>query len=537
VSTLRKVALFGQYGGLAWMMAALPLANWLMSVGVITFGCAWLLHIIADRSEGKPAAARWFGFRHNPAALRFALLYCVFFVSILWTENLAYGLKDLKTKLPILLLPLFVSGMDPVSALSVRRIWNVFLAALVFAVTVCLTVYFGWYNDWAVPLGFRAREVKNFRDISIFISHIRFSLLLLTGIVVLATREGGSARSRAGRVLTAAYFAGFLWIMESVTALAISGVLLAVWLIYRIRKGRGRTVARAGLAALAVLLVAGIWLVVKEYRTQFTASSVTFGELDTHTPYGEPYEHHPGFRQVENGHFTMLYIARGELSSEWEQRSRIPFDSLDKTGFPVSATLIRYLTSRGLRKDRDGMRMLSDEEIGRIERGVASVRLAEHRGIRRRLDRILFEYHIYAIGGDPSGHSVFQRLEFWKAGWGIIRQHPLLGVGVGDTKRAFSVQYESMDSRLDETHRLRAHNQWMTVWITSGIIGLLLFTAWWFAPLRRTVRAHSPLFIGFFIIATMSMFTEDTLESQAGVSFVAFLTAFMLFLPKAPADP
>lgn len=534
MSPLLKLARFGQYAGLIWMMAALPLANWLMSVGIIIMACSWVLLTASDYLERKEPWARWYTFRHTPGALRYGLLYLVFAVSIFWTADLAYGLKDMKTKLPILALPVILSGFDPVNGKWIRRLWMTFIASLILAVTVCLMVYYDAYNAWAVPLGFRPREVNNFRDISIFISHIRFSLLLVMGLAVLVCLKPRTWKLRLLFTLTGAYFLFFLWVIESVTAFAIISVLAGAWLMWQMVRTK-RMALKAILIALPVIVVAGTaWWVVDAYQDYYSHEPVTVEQLDTHTPYGEAYEHYPEHGQIENGQYTMIYLAWGEMAAAWEQRSEIPFEGQDRAGHSIKGTLIRYLTSKGLRKDRNGLNALTEQDIRNIENGVASAVLMKHKGIRRRLDRILFEYESFRTGQNPNGHSVFQRIEFWKAGSGIISNNFWWGVGIGDVKRAFADQYNVMNSPLDEVHRLRAHNQWMTVWITSGLSGFLVFVLAWFTLFRRSSHARTMLFTAFFIIASLSFVTEDTLESQAGVSFFAFIGSVILFLPKRP---
>jgi len=504
----------------------------LMSVGVITLGVAWFLHLLADRVEGRKDWSRLLTFRNSPSAVRFTAIYLIFLISLGWTEDLGYGLKDLKTKLPIFLLPVFLSGMDPVGPKGVRAIWTAFIASLAVATTICLMVYFDAYNQWAVPLGFRAHQVNGFRDASIFISHIRFSLMLIMGIVVLYTSSVFRDRLWWLRVLLSAYFLFFLWLMESVTAVAVLGSLLLALALRSVMQLSRMWIRIALLVgAIGGTLLVTAWLYV-EYSRQFTAPPVGVATLELTTAQGETYEHHPDHPQVENGHRVMMYLARTELEEAWEARSELPFDSVDRRGQPMSSTLIRYLTSLGLRKDAEGVAALTDTDVRRIEQGVANAMVDGHQGIRRRIDKIMFELHSFTIGSDPNGHSVFQRLEFWRAGWGIIREHPWKGVGVGDTRVAFAKQYDAMHSRLAPQNRLRAHNQWLTVWITSGILGLIAFVVLWTSPFRRNIASHTDLFKGFFIIATVSFFTEDTLESQSGVTFVAFMAALILFLPK-----
>ena len=44
---------------------------------------------------------------------------------------------------------------------------------------------------------------------------------------------------------------------------------------------------------------------------------------------------------------------------------------------------------------------------------------------RKRIYRFLWELHYYNFTGDPSGHSLTQRFEYWKAAVSIIQQHPV----------------------------------------------------------------------------------------------------------------
>ncbi|MFN9799917.1 MAG: O-antigen ligase family protein [Bacteroidota bacterium] len=535
MNPVRRLARFGQSLGLFWMMAALPLANWLMSVGIITLACTWVLYAIADGMDRNEPWARWYTYRHTPGALRFALIYGVFAVSLLWSDELGYGFKDLRTKLPVLVLPIIVCGLDPISRRTWSALWWTFIASLTFAVAVCLMVYFGVYNQWAVPLGFRPREVHNFRDISIFISHIRFSLLLVMGLATLyqftPRRAGAVVLSSALAML----FLYFLWTIESMTASVLILALLVV-LILRTALNRQRYLILLIMAGVTLASVtAGFFWVRNTYRAYYTAQPVDHRSLATHSASGEAYVHDTINLQVENGQLTMLYVAWSELADAWDERSGIPFEGDDALGNPVKGTIIRYMTSRGLRKDRIGVEALTSEDIRRIEAGIASAKLAEHSGLRRRLDRIMFEYHCFKLGSNPTGHSVFQRLEFWKAGREIIRQNFWWGVGMGDVKSAFSAEYVRANTPLDVSYRLRAHNQWMTVWITSGLVGFVTFILAWFTLFRRDSRSRSWLFLAFFVVASLSFLTEDTLESQAGVSFVAFLGSVLLFLPRKPA--
>jgi O-antigen ligase len=177
----------------------------------------------------------------------------------------------------------------------------------------------------------------------------------------------------------------------------------------------------------------------------------------------------------------------------------------------------------------DGVMALSDEDVRAIEFGIPTCVEPKQIGLQRRLNRIFFEWSNYRAGGDPNGHSVMQRLEFWKTGWWIISENSLTGVGTGDVKDAFKSAYAINNSPLDEAYRLRAHNQYLTMWITYGLFGFCAFLIITFLPLLSG-GARNPLVVIIVMLVALSFLTEDTLESQAGVMFMAFF--YVLFTAK-----
>jgi O-antigen ligase len=125
-----------------------------------------------------------------------------------------------------------------------------------------------------------------------------------------------------------------------------------------------------------------------------------------------------------------------------------------------------------------------------------------------------------------------QRLEFWKASGNIIRQNLWTGVGTGDLEQAFQEEYTRSGSLLEKEFRWRSHNQFLAIFSTFGIIGLAWFLFSLIFPAARLSKFHDYYFLSFFIIVMLSMLTEDTLETQAGVTFFAFFNSFYLFAKK-----
>ncbi|NJK95270.1 MAG: O-antigen ligase family protein [Bacteroidales bacterium] len=75
---------------------------------------------------------------------------------------------------------------------------------------------------------------------------------------------------------------------------------------------------------------------------------------------------------------------------------------------------------------------------------------------------MLWEINQYKNGGNPSGHSFTQRLEYLKVSASIIKHNFWIGVGTGDVAATFKDYYQKQNSCLDPRWRLRAHNQLIT---------------------------------------------------------------------------
>lgn len=498
--------------GIVIVAVSLPFSNFGMSVGSFWILGAWLIdHFTSSR---KNLRYRWAKALRNPL---FWLLLAVFLVHVLGlihTSNWSYAMRDLRIKLPLLLFPVIFFTARPLEGNIFRRMWVFFVLACGIAAAHCLLIHFNVIDH----------EVSNIRDISIFISHIRFSMLLVFASAVLAVWLSRKKFILLSLVLLAVNLS-FLWVIESLTGVALLIFTLFLLAISEEIAVLGTTARRV--LRVAVFLFFGLsagW-VGWQANTYFSLPENHADNLEEVTPRGNAYEHHPDNTIRENGHFIWRYIAYGELREGWEQRSDLPFDSLDARSQQLSGTLIRYLASKGLRKDLDGVRALTEEDVERIEQGIPTVLEFEHNGIQRRLDKLFFEIAHVSNGGNPGGNSVTQRLEFWKAARHCIGERPVFGHGTGDVQDCMSEAYEAIQTRLPEDYRLHPHNQYLSFWIAFGIGGVLLLLALLFLPLGVQVPERGFLFTLFVWMMALSFFTEDTLETQAGVTFFAFFAS------------
>jgi O-antigen ligase len=130
---------------------------------------------------------------------------------------------------------------------------------------------------------------------------------------------------------------------------------------------------------------------------------------------------------------------------------------------------------------------------------------------------------------NPGGHSIIQRLEFWRTSLLIIEKNPWFGVGTGDIPSAYKNQYEEMDSKLQPQFRHRAHNQYLATFVTFGMVGVIWFIISLIYPAIALKKFRSYRYVVFWITIMLSMLVEDTLETQMGATLFAFFNAFLLF--------
>ncbi len=523
-ATLRsKILDILQWMGFAIMLASLSFSNFFLSFGSFWLVGVWVLNLInAHFTAGESIQNYFLSFRQERAYYAPMLIYLLPLFGLLWSEEMKFAAWDLRTKLPLLFMPLLVATLRPMGEKIVKALILVFLLALCVSISISTAIYFG----------FGEKRVLNIRDISIFISHIRLSMLLIFGIALIVLMWFRKGLHVAFGAVLIVYFLGFLWLIESLTGLALLACL-SMFALVRLTFSSGNNWLRFAFALTVIGILVGSFVYVSDrYNNYFTAENIDFSQLETTTPDGGHYEHYTENKQLENGHYIMLYICWGELEQQWNNRSNVPFDSLDLKGNEVKWTLIRYLTSLGERKDDQGMKRLADADIENIEGGIPSANYQKKSGLDKRLDKVFFELDNYRNGGSPNGHSVFQRLEFWRTGWALFKDNLWYGVGTGDLKAKFKKQYEIEGSRLDEKNRLRAHNQYLTMFITYGVIGGLLFIAFLLYPLLKSSIRGNRVFLSFLLIFLLSFLTEDTLETQVGVTFFALFHPFILrFIP------
>jgi hypothetical protein len=542
---------FNYLFGLAVIITMMVFSRYVLSIGQFIVAGAWALERVDQQKflryfrkpfgNKKTLLAVPFLFRlffesigkgfaalsRNKAAMALMSIYILHIAGLIFTSDFAYAMKDLRIKTPIFILPLFLSTSKAIDRRTFYGYMILFLASLVL-VTIMNTwrLLHGWYID--------------IREVSKYTTHILLGLMLTLGLFTSAYlilwKRHFPWWGKVLLVLLSVWFIIYMVMSKLMTGIAvffITNVILLLIIAFRSRKRWLRPV----LTLFILFSVASGYLylrsVVNDY---YHVNPIDLRKLEPVSPRGNAYYHDTSARILENGNYVWIYIQKEEMQAAWSKRSKIHIDSLDMKKQPVLFTLIRYLASKGLRKDFDGVNALTDEEVSSIEKGIASEVYTERFSIRGRIYEILMGYDSYKQTGNPTGFTLMQRLEFWKAATGIICNNWLTGVGTGDLNEAFQAQYSEMQTKLAPNQRWRAHNQYMTFLLTFGVFGLAWFLFALFYPPFALKKFGDFFTLAILIILLLSMITEDTMESQARVTFFWFFYCFFLFA-RRDGDP
>lgn len=458
-------------------------------------------------------------FKNKPAFV-LSLIYLIHLIGLFYTTDIHYALKDLRVKLPLLLFPIVLSTMEKIGYKRFRIMMLFYIAAsLVGSLISFSLVLKGNFVD--------------IREVSPFISPIRFGLnitfSLFTLIYFIVYDKKFKRWHKIFFEIVLAWFLVFLILMEALTSLwiiLIISVLYSVILLFRTQK----LVVKLVFIILAVGIPVSILFYVQHVvHSAKTPSTIVFSELDTYTSLGNPYVHDTVVRGVEDGRYVGLYLCEKEMKEAWNNRSTYIYNGRTDGGESIKETLIRYLTSKDLRKDREGVNALTEWDVRMVEKGVANYNYVKNPGLRTRILKIIMGYYVYKKTGDPSGSSVMQRIEYSKAAIKLIQDNFWTGVGTGDIENMLINQYTEMGSELRKEFMFHAHNQFLSIFITFGVFGFLLFIFALVYPPAKIQGFHDYFFVTFFIIIIISMFSDDTIETQAGATLFAFFYSFLLF--------
>lgn len=486
------------------LILGLSISKSMMSIGTIGLVVAWVIN--GDYSMSL------FRYWKRKDILIFSFSYSIFLLAALSSENWNETGRLLLLRLPIFAIPFFINGVKTFDYKTTKFLLNYIIFSCLLTTLIGLGVFIYQDNSF----------YENSRDLASFISNIRLSTLIVFCLLLM-----GWIRTQQPHLfyfknifyyIIAIWFIAFLVLMKSVNGIFI--LIFVTWLTFIVNVFKHPSISKKVLFFFIsiILPVAAIYTILEEYIAFYNYEQVDFNHLETTTASGNLYLH-ANNGDVENGHYVRIYISDIELQEAWEKSSNKPYENYREL-------ILRYMSSMGLRKDKEGFAHLSEKDIQNIENGIANQKYANPFNFRGRIYETIWELEKYKRTGDPNGKSFSTRLQLWKTCFRLIGANFLQGYGEDNIKTILKEEYEKSAPPMDNQHRMRPHNQFLYVFLMGGVFSFVIFVFCIFQPLLYPKRLYY-LVLMLLWIMFIAMLNDDTLNTQAGIA--QFATLFTLF--------
>ena len=462
-------------------------------------------------------------FYKNKNAVLISSIYLLTLLGLVYTSNFEFAIGDVRRKIPLFFLPFYFSGFQPLSKKELALLLKVFISGVLIATFWSFFVYLGGLNV----------SILDKRELSRFNSHIRFGLEVALALFFsfYYYKESASIKVKLiwALIMIWLLFSLYIFNLFSGTSVFLITTVILVLMLGLYTKNKKKKLIF--LSFFFLLMVSLFFYINNSISNFYKDNNVEPIKEIPFTENGGKYHKDNSTESntlKENGYYIARNVAWKEFSDAWNELGTISFEEKDKKGQNIKNTLLRFITSKGERKDRKAIENLTGAEIQAIENGIPNYKYLHMNNMSVRVHKIIWEFDANINGQDINAHSISMRLEYWKTALRIIKKNLIFGVGTGDVQDAFDIQYEKDKSRLTPKYRLRAHNQYLTHAVSFGVIGLIWFLICLVYPIFKTKLYRNYLYLAFFSIVMLSMLTEDTLETQIGINFFVFFNTILL---------
>jgi hypothetical protein len=503
---------------LAFFLAAMPTSNGLIAAFAIASPFVWIL--TGDYKE------KWHRLIHNRNALLMMSIPLLYLIGLCFTHNFSLGLQEINKSFYWFIFAVFLGTAPPISYKSSCRLLWIFIFFVLMSAGVALlkllfldTIQFSDFRavTWVEHIPFSYQIAFAIWLIFYFIIYKKSSWIqkiLLSILIVFLLIAFFALKSFTGYI----YFG----------AMSLTALCLLIWRV----KSSVLKITLAGLTTLLIIVpVFYVCLCVQKF---YEITEYNPNEIELYTSNGKKYTHNFNDKTVENGNYVGLFICKEELLPLWNAHSQKQYDSKTSAGYPLSSVILRYMTSKGLRKDAAGFAQLSQQDIENIENEYPNYIYAGNKlAVYPRVYETIWELYQYKITKNPTEKTLAQRIEQASLSFSIIKKNIWVGIGTGNNAWAFDEVIAETHSKLSPQLTGSAHNQYLNYLIRFGILGTLYILGV-LIYVFITGRKNSPFLITIFFVSMLTAnFGEANWETFIGINFFAFFICFLTWVvPK-----
>jgi O-antigen ligase len=126
------------------------------------------------------------------------------------------------------------------------------------------------------------------------------------------------------------------------------------------------------------------------------------------------------------------------------------------------------------------------------------------------------------------------RIDRWHSAMELIKKSPLIGTGTGSEIPLLRTVYFERKMYGPYLASLNAHNQYLSMAINSGAVGLIIYLATIAWGFFRAIKEKDVMLLSFLVLITVVSFSEDLLGVNKGIFIYAFFFPFLILSGRKP---
>ena len=141
--------------------------------------------------------------------------------------------------------------------------------------------------------------------------------------------------------------------------------------------------------------------------------------------------------------------------------------------------------------------------------------------------RYIHEFRNDLLPDNMVSASSESRLQRWQLGLDFIEKKTVLGYGSGMEKKLLQDAYFKRKMYVAYINELNLHNEYLSLWLKTGLLGLLVACATLLMGFFEAVRNRDFIFFAFLSLLSVTFFSENVLDVNKGIFFCAFYFSFL----------
>lgn len=121
------------------------------------------------------------------------------------------------------------------------------------------------------------------------------------------------------------------------------------------------------------------------------------------------------------------------------------------------------------------------------------------------------------------------RFDRWLAAVELIKKSPLIGYGTGDEEGMLKTGFMQKGLYISYLMEFNAHNQYLSILLKHGIIGLLIFLIAFFYYFSIAIKKRDFMYLSFLLLFTIGFLTENLLDANKGIFYFALFNCLFAY--------